>query len=84
MTSVHLNEEHRRVNKSLDRDLREGKISREEHDALYYEEIGTVECGWYAYCFNQATHYRQYPGVGLVPICGRCDDRVNEFETRVD
>lgn len=49
-----------------------------ELDGLLYRD-GTgepVTCSWFALCENQATKVRQHPILNGVPICERCDAKV--------
>lgn len=34
------------------------------------------ECAWFAMCDHPATSFMPHPGLGAVPICDRCRDRV--------
>lgn len=36
-----------------------------------------VGCAWFALCDNAATRVREHPVLGSVPICARCDDKVD-------
>jgi predicted PP-loop superfamily ATPase len=36
----------------------------------------TLLCCWFALCENEATNVRTHPILGDVPICGRCDAKV--------
>lgn len=41
------------------------------------EEVG--ECEWFALCENGATLTRSHPILGDVPICGRCDSKIERL-----
>jgi hypothetical protein len=33
-------------------------------------------CGWFLRCTTQATKFRAHPVLGEVPICDRCDEKI--------
>lgn len=37
---------------------------------------GPTKCQWWALCGNDASTTRSHPILGDVPICERCDDKV--------
>lgn len=37
-------------------------------------------CAWFALCENKAVRMRLHPTLGSVPICQRCDDKVDYWE----
>src|SRR4051794_12035787 len=39
-------------------------------------ETGAFPCQWFAGCENAATQLRAHPVLRTVPICDRCDERV--------
>lgn len=39
-----------------------------------------MKCRWFALCTNDATKTRSHPILGDVPICDRCDKKVEEIE----
>lgn len=39
-----------------------------------------VICEWFALCDHDATKYRPHPVLGEVPICDRCDERIESYE----
>lgn len=78
MTLVHLTQDHCDFNTALERERREhpDRITEEEFKKLHYEEIGDVPCHYRQICSNRATHYRDVPCIGVVPLCGWCEDRI--------
>lgn len=38
-----------------------------------------VACAWFAKCDHPANGLRDHPVLGQVPICQRCDDRVERM-----
>lgn len=36
-------------------------------------------CEWFALCTNHCTKMREHPVLGRVPICERCDKKVEEL-----
>lgn len=36
-------------------------------------------CEWFALCTNDATKMRKHPILGNVPICDRCDAKVEKL-----
>lgn len=36
-----------------------------------------VTCRWFGLCENPATHNRNHPVLGDVPICGSCEARIS-------
>lgn len=39
----------------------------------------TVKCAWFLMCERIATALRPHPVLGLVPVCKRCDDRIERL-----
>ena len=39
-------------------------------------------CAWFALCPNAATRTRSHPVLGDVPICDRCDDKIERLSAR--
>lgn len=37
-------------------------------------------CRWFVLCENEATSHRPHPILGPVPICDRCDDKIQRFD----
>lgn len=44
----------------------------------------TLKCEWFAMCTNPATMTRSHPILGQVPICKRCDDKMNKIEDYIE
>lgn len=38
------------------------------------------ECKWFLMCRNKATTTRKHPILGDVPICKRCNDKMDRIE----
>lgn len=51
-------------------------------DRVYAEGLSHHEtsCHWFAKCPNPANGLRDHPILGQVPICQRCDDRVEAMQ----
>lgn len=43
-------------------------------------DVLRVLCMWFALCENDATTRRHHPVLGEVPICDRCDARIEAIE----
>lgn len=41
-----------------------------------------ILCQWYALCTNLAATTREHPILGDVPICHRCNQKVDELEKK--
>ena len=39
----------------------------------------TQMCEWFTLCFNEATTTRSHPILGDVPICQRCQDKMDRL-----
>lgn len=46
-----------------------------QHDALARITLA-VDCDWFALCTNEATSLRPHPFLGSVPICDRCNAKI--------
>lgn len=44
------------------------------------EVTSNATCSWFLLCENPATRLREHPILGGVPICERCDDKVEKLE----
>jgi hypothetical protein len=52
-----------------------------ESDVLWQDAApDTPPCSWFAKCSHAATHYRQHPILGDVPICNRCANKIEKIE----
>ena len=52
-------------------------IERERIDAMLSDDPHVLRmCEWFALCDNPATKTRSHPVLGAVPICDRCDAKV--------
>ena len=43
------------------------------------DEENEVPCQWFLKCLNPANGLRDHPVLGPVPICQRCDNRVERL-----
>ena len=41
---------------------------------------GPMLCQWFLKCANEATKFRSHPILGDVPICDRCDEKVEAID----
>lgn len=41
--------------------------------------LAQVQCAWFALCDNDATMTRPHPILGDVPICNRCDTKIDSL-----
>ena len=41
-----------------------------------------MQCQWFLLCENEAVKTRPHPILGDVPICERCDRKVEDLETK--
>ncbi len=41
-----------------------------------------MKCRWFLLCRNKATRTRSHPVLGDVPICQRCDEKVERLGRR--
>lgn len=39
-------------------------------------------CEWFALCDHEATTTRSHPVLGQVPICQRCDEKIQKIDER--
>jgi hypothetical protein len=49
--------------------------------AIPKEFEGKLQCDWFALCKNKATKTRSHPILVEVPICDRCDKKVERLST---
>ena len=63
-------------------------MSRLDINSRVYADLGggneppeMAACVWFACCPNPANGLRDHPILGDVPICQRCDDRVEKMST---
>lgn len=43
-------------------------------------EVHRPMCGWFALCENKSVKTRPHPVLGDVPICKRCDNKIEEMK----
>ena len=43
------------------------------------EPVPKGQCRWFMMCLNRATKYRTHPTLGDVPICDRCDEKIERL-----
>jgi hypothetical protein len=61
--------------------IRHFEQMRDHYDEFMTEqEVTPVQCQWFARCENDATGARNHPVLGDVPICDRCNDKVNRID----
>jgi len=48
---------------------------------LVDEENHIITCSWFAKCKRPAAAIRQHSVLGGVPICARCDAKIEELST---
>ena len=53
---------------------------RLEREAMLAEIRAAGLCEWFALCENQATMKHYHPILGDVPICARCNSKVEEMK----
>jgi hypothetical protein len=54
-----------------------------DHNARVYARDYSddpAQCMWFALCDNVANGLRDAGPLGMVPICKRCDDKMNRIE----
>lgn len=51
-------------------------LEDELYEEAFLHEPDLPECQWWLLCENQATTQRHHPILGMVPICQRCDEKV--------
>lgn len=52
------------------------------NSGVFYESDGemiAVPCQWFALCDNDAITTRSHPALGDVPICTRCDTKIDNL-----
>jgi hypothetical protein len=59
-----------------DRVQQTGDALLEQHRRYGY---GYALCEWFAKCTNPANGLRDHPVLGQVPICQRCDDKIERL-----
>lgn len=50
--------------------------------AMDYIANPPVACRWFLRCENTAVTERSHPVLGQVPICKRCNDKLNAIEEK--
>jgi hypothetical protein len=55
------------------------KLEANAKQLLENDGPDTILCQWFALCENVATTTRPHPVLGDVPICDRCDEKVENL-----